>query len=104
LAGLAPDFPYQRPRGYIWPVGRDEIFNQRQAPHPLKLDITGTAILVGALSLLVFPLIEGRDLGWPLWSFLMIAASVPALFVFAWWQRVKMAKDGSPLVIPMLFA
>jgi len=33
----------------------------------------------------------------------MIAASVPALFVFAWWQRVKMAKDGSPLVIPMLF-
>jgi EmrB/QacA subfamily drug resistance transporter len=74
-----------------------------KSAHPLKLDIPGTAIIIAALLLLIFPLIEGRDFEWPLWTFAMIAASVPALGLFAWWQRRKMQIDGSPLVIPALF-
>jgi EmrB/QacA subfamily drug resistance transporter len=74
-----------------------------KSPHPLRLDITGTVILVAALSLLVYPLIEGRDLGWPAWTFVMMVAALPMLVLFAWWQRTKMAKDGSPLIIPALF-
>jgi hypothetical protein len=73
-----------------------------KSPHPLKLDLLGTAIITVTLFLLVFPLIEGRELGWPVWSFVMMAASVPALLLFGWQQRAKEAKDGSPLVVPAL--
>ncbi|HKR81490.1 MAG TPA: MFS transporter [Candidatus Saccharimonadales bacterium] len=74
-----------------------------KSAHPLKLDWWGTVIVVVALFLLVFPLIEGRDLGWPHWTFAMIAGAVPILLFFAWQQRRKMARDGSPLVVPALF-
>jgi hypothetical protein len=33
----------------------------------------------------------------------MLASSVPALGLFAWWQKVKDRKDGSALVVPSLF-
>lgn len=73
-----------------------------KSPHPLKLDIVGTGLIVTAMFLLVFPLIEGRDLGWPLWTYLMMAISVPALAVFGWWQVVKDRRDKSPLIVPTL--
>jgi len=73
-----------------------------KSPHPLKLDIPGTILIIIAMSLLIFPLIEGRDLDWPLWTFIMMAASLPVLAIFAWWQFRKDKEDGSPLVEPIL--
>jgi EmrB/QacA subfamily drug resistance transporter len=74
-----------------------------KSPHPLKLDIVGTILIMVTLLLLVFPLIEGRELNWPAWSFIMIAASIPILFIFIYQQRSRDRKDGSPLVLPSLF-
>jgi EmrB/QacA subfamily drug resistance transporter len=74
-----------------------------KSPHPLKLDMIGTVLIIVAIFLLTFPLIEGRDYGWPAWTFAMMAASLVVLGVFAWWQRVKEKRDGSPLVMPSLF-
>ena len=74
-----------------------------KSPHPLRLDVTGTFIVMAAMLLLVYPLIQGRDLGWPAWSFVMMAASLPLFGLFAWWQRRKAAGGGSPLVLPSLF-
>lgn len=74
-----------------------------KSEHPLKLDIFGTVIIMAAMVLLVFPLIEGRDMGWPLWSFIMMAAAVPVFVLFWLWQKKKDAMDGSPLVLPSLF-
>lgn len=73
-----------------------------KSPHPLKLDIVGTVLVSSALLLLVYPLIQGRELGWPTWSFVMMAAALPVLALFAWWQKLKDAKDGSPLIVPLL--
>src|SRR4029450_7173703 len=53
--------------------------------------------------LLVYPLVQGRDLGWPLWTFLSMAAAVPVLAGFAAYERRKKARDGSPLVDLDLF-
>jgi EmrB/QacA subfamily drug resistance transporter len=74
-----------------------------KSPHPLKLDTVGTAIIVVTMLLIVYPLIQGRELGWPAWSFVMLAASLPLLALFVWWQRRKERVDGSPLVLPSLF-
>lgn len=73
-----------------------------KSPHPLRLDVIGTAIIVVALFLLIFPLIEGRELDWPAWTFGMMVAAAPVLVLFAWWQFKKDKKDRSPLIVPAL--
>ena len=45
----------------------------------------------------------GRELGWPGWSYAMLAASGPAFGAFAWWQRRNAAPGASRLVAPALF-
>jgi len=74
-----------------------------KSSHPLKLDFVGTFLVMIALLLLIFPLIQGREYNWPSWSFIMMAGSLPIFAIFAWWQRRKQATDGSPLILPSLF-
>lgn len=74
-----------------------------KSSHPLKLDFTGTIIVMVALLLLIFPLIQGRELNWPDWSFIMMAASIPLFGLFVWWQQHKAATGRSPLILPALF-
>ena len=74
-----------------------------KSPHPLKLDIFGTFLIIIALGLLLFPLIEGRELDWAPWLFGLMAASLPVFALFWWWQLRKTRIDNSPLVIPSLF-
>ncbi|MGV9001838.1 MAG: MFS transporter [Candidatus Saccharimonadaceae bacterium] len=74
-----------------------------KSPHPLKLDILGTILIITALGLLVFPLIQGREYGWPSWTFIMLAASIPVFIIFWLWQKRKFIIDQSPLIIPSLF-
>ncbi|MFG1807976.1 MFS transporter [Streptomyces sp. NPDC049040] len=79
------------------------VLPDSRAPHGPRLDLPGVAILSAAVLLLVYPLVQGRDLGWPLWSYLMMAASVPVLAVFVRLQRSVLRRGGSPLVEPGLF-
>ncbi|HJP80947.1 MAG TPA: MFS transporter [Candidatus Saccharimonadales bacterium] len=74
-----------------------------KSAHPLHLDILGTGLITIAMLLLVFPLIQGRELDWPVWTFIMMAAAIPVLALFIWWQRRKDAKDGAALIPPALF-
>jgi EmrB/QacA subfamily drug resistance transporter len=64
----------------------------------LKLDLLGTALLSTASFLLVFPLVDGRTLGWPAWSFGLLAASVPVMAAFVVQQRARLRAGRSPLV------
>jgi predicted MFS family arabinose efflux permease len=67
-------------------------------------DVHGTAVLSAALLLLVVPLIFGPDSGWPVWSWVCLAASVPA-FGVVWVTEKRVARDGGrPLVDPRLLA
>src|SRR5438552_3807902 len=66
--------------------------------------LVSSLLVTTAIVLLVFPLSQGRELGWPAWTYAMMAASVPVFGVFAWWQRRQAAAGGSPLLAPTLFA
>jgi predicted MFS family arabinose efflux permease len=81
-----------------WP-----LLHESRAPAALKVDGIGVALISIALFFLTYPLVVGRDLGWPLWSILCLIASLPMLFIFARYERYKAAKDGSPLVNLALF-
>jgi len=98
-----PIFLINVPIGILGVVAGMKYLPNGKSSHPLKLDITGTLIIMVAMMLLVFPLIQGRDLGWPTWTFVMMAASLPFFGLFAWWQKHKDSTDGSPLVLPALF-
>jgi EmrB/QacA subfamily drug resistance transporter len=80
------------------------VLPESRAPHRPRLDLVGVAVLSTAVLLLVYPLVQGRDLGWPLWSYLLMAASAPAFAVFVRHQRAVLRRGGSPLVEPGLFA
>lgn len=69
-----------------------------------RIDLVGSGLISVAAVLLVYPLIQGRDLGWPWWSYLLIALSAPVLGVFAWWIRREARNGGDPIVTPSLFA
>jgi MFS family permease len=69
-----------------------------------RLDAGGAGLVAAALVAIVLPLVEGRREGWPLWTWLTLAAAVPLLGAFAVRQRRLAARGGAPLVPPELFA
>jgi EmrB/QacA subfamily drug resistance transporter len=75
----------------------------RKSPHPLHIDSVGVGLILLAMLMLMFPLIEGRQLDWPRWAFWSIAASLIVFVVFGASQIRKDRRDGSPLVVPHLF-
>jgi EmrB/QacA subfamily drug resistance transporter len=105
IAGLdwRPIFLINIPVGVFALIAAARYLPEGKSPHPLKLDIVGTVLIVIALFLIVFPLIQGRELGWPLWTFGLMVLSIPFFLLFAKWQKVKERKDNSPLAVPGLF-
>ncbi|MGH3240394.1 MAG: MFS transporter, partial [Spirillospora sp.] len=61
------------------------VIGARVLPAPVNADrsggLDGTGMLLGALgmSMLVYPLVQGRELGWPAWSQALLAGSAPVL-------------------------
>ncbi|MGP0092787.1 MAG: MFS transporter [Xanthobacteraceae bacterium] len=68
------------------------------------LDWGGVALITTALLLLTVPLLEGRELGWPLWMMACFFASFPAFSLFVWYERRLSERGGRPLVRMQLFA
>jgi EmrB/QacA subfamily drug resistance transporter len=68
------------------------------------LDAVGLLLLTGSLVALLVPLIQGQEEGWPLWTYLSIAAGIVLLVLFALWERRLAARGISPLVPPRLFS
>ncbi len=69
----------------------------------ITLDPVGTVLLTAGLTAIVLPLIEGRQLGWPAWTWLSLAAAPLLLAAFLAHQR-RLTKHGQhPLLELSLF-
>jgi EmrB/QacA subfamily drug resistance transporter len=68
-----------------------------------RLDLGGVCLLTAGLFLLVYPLVEGREAGWPAWAWTCLLAAAPALAAFVAFERWQTARGGSPLVALRLF-
>jgi EmrB/QacA subfamily drug resistance transporter len=73
------------------------------APRRGKLDVPGALLAGVAMFLVVFPLAQGHDLGWPGWLVGLLAAAVPAVAAFAWHQARRQRTGRTPLVEPSIF-
>lgn len=98
-----PIFLINLPVGVLaWLLGRRFITESR-APKALKLDLVGVALVTLGLLMLLYPLIRGRELGWPLWGYVSMAGALVVFAGLVAYERRKAARDGSPLVELSLF-
>jgi EmrB/QacA subfamily drug resistance transporter len=91
------------PVGVFATVAAFFLMPKVKSPHPLRLDLPGVALALVAMLFLLYPLIQGRDLDWPNWTFWTMAASIPVFLIFAFDQARKGRRNASPLVEPSLF-
>jgi EmrB/QacA subfamily drug resistance transporter len=105
IAGLhwRPMFLINVPIGLLAVAGALRTVPDSRREDAPPIDPLGAALLSAALVLLLYPLVEGRSLGWPAWSLAMIAASVPALGLFALHQS-RLRGKRTPLVPTSLFS
>jgi EmrB/QacA subfamily drug resistance transporter len=105
LAGLEwrPIFLVNVPVGLAAMVAAWYVVPESRSPAAPRLDLVGMALAVTAVLMLVYPLTEGRSLGWPPWTFLLMAGAVVVLALFVGYERRRTAAVGSPLVVLALF-
>jgi EmrB/QacA subfamily drug resistance transporter len=92
------------PLGLLGIFGAYRVMPESRSPRALKVDFGGAALFTAAAVLLVFPLIQGRESGWPTWAFVSMAASAVALLLFGLYERRRSDRGGDPLVVPSVFS
>ncbi|GLZ41852.1 DHA2 family efflux MFS transporter permease subunit [Actinokineospora sp. NBRC 105648] len=80
-----------------------KILPESRADNGPRPDPVGVLLVSTGLILLVYPLVQGRELGWPFWCYAMIGASVLVLGGFAVHQIRRSRAGRTPLVEPELF-
>ena len=69
----------------------------------LHLELTSAVIASASMFLVVYPLIQGRELGWPAWVFAMMAAGLAGLGLLAYVERARDRAGKVTLITPSLF-
>ncbi|HWH92455.1 MAG TPA: MFS transporter [Baekduia sp.] len=87
------------PLGVVGLLGALRVFPESRSPDRLKLDPLGVVLIAAASVCLIYPLVQGRELGWPVWTFVMIAGGVALVGAFA---VVERRGHGTPLIEPSL--
>ncbi len=98
-----PIFLVNLPIGIGAVVAAFVFLRESRAPSAPRLDIPGVVLATLGLFLIAFPLVEGRDAGWPLWAYLMLAGGGLVMGGFLRYIRFRARRGGSPLVEPALF-
>jgi EmrB/QacA subfamily drug resistance transporter len=79
------------------------VLPETRHPQRPALDIPGMFLISGVLLLLIYPLIAGREAGWPVWGFVAMGMAVPVLWLFIQTEKRAVARRKDPLVDLALF-
>jgi EmrB/QacA subfamily drug resistance transporter len=91
------------PLGLLAALGAAWIMPESCASRPPRLDGVGIVLGAAAMALLVYPLIQGRQAGWPAWTYIMIAASVATFALLAGWSHRLARRGRDPLIESSIF-
>ena len=98
-----PIFFVNVPIGIVALVLAQILLRESKGRNASKLDIPGALIAGAALFLLIFPIAEGRERGWPWWTFAMMALAGVIAWYFVGFEKRLGKRRGSPLVSLELF-
>jgi EmrB/QacA subfamily drug resistance transporter len=68
-----------------------------------RLDLVGTALVTAGLTAIVLPLVDGRQHGWPAWTWISLGVAPLILAAFLAQQRRLARGGGAPLLDLTLF-
>jgi EmrB/QacA subfamily drug resistance transporter len=93
------------PLGVLAFLGGLAFLPESRSRESRRLDLGQVLLAAAALLLLIYPLMQGRESGWPWWSWAALAASGPALALFMTYQRrmERTRGGGAALIPPHLF-
>jgi EmrB/QacA subfamily drug resistance transporter len=91
------------PIGIALLIGALVAIPESKSAHPLRLDVPGVLLAMLGVLLVVYPLVEGRQLGWPAWIWALLVAAPIVFALFIWLQGRKLRAAKSPLVPTALF-
>lgn len=89
------------PLGLVAFLGALRFMPESRTPGTHRLDLPGTLLVVAGSLMLVYPLVQGRELGWPVWTYALMAGALPVFGIFVWYER---RRQYPPLIEAGLFA
>jgi MFS family permease len=104
IAGLTwrPIFLVNIPVGIIALVLAWWHLPDTRSPAPAGIDVPGTLLLGVTIVALLVPLTEGQAVGWPLWTWLLLAAAPIAALALVQVERRAERRGKTPLLPPSL--
>ena len=91
------------PLGVFAVFGALRFLPEFKSARPPRLDVMGVLLAAVGAFLLLYPLVQGRDLDWPAWCFVLLAAGVIVFGLFAMYETRRERRRLDPLVTPSLF-
>ena len=86
------------PVGILAVIAASLVVPRARGPRRPRLDPLGAAGVSVGLALALVPLTLGRDEGWPVWTWISLAAAPPVLAATVAWERRLTRKGGEPLL------
>ncbi|MEV4810760.1 MFS transporter [Micromonospora avicenniae] len=91
------------PLGLLALLGALRLLPESRPARASRLDLPGVGLVAIGAVLLVYPLVQGREQGWPGWMYAMLAAAVAVFAYFARYEVRRQHAGRDPLVVPTLF-
>ncbi|MFD0518728.1 MFS transporter [Paractinoplanes durhamensis] len=91
------------PLGLFAVIGALKFLPEFKSAKAPRLDGLGVVLAAVGAFLLLYPLVQGRELDWPVWCFVMLAAGVVVFGLFAMFESRRERNHLDPLVTPSLF-
>jgi len=92
------------PLGVLALLASPRLIPESKAERGSRLDLTGVALITACLVAVVLPLVDGRQAGWPAWSWILLGAAAPLAVTFVLHQRRMADRGGVPLLSPQVFS
>ncbi|XVV16319.1 MFS transporter [Actinoplanes sp. CA-131856] len=78
------------------------VLPESTAPERARPDVVGAILSAGAVVLVLLPLVQGRDWGWPWWGWALLVAGLGLLAGFVAYERRVASRGGQPILDPAL--
>lgn len=80
------------------------VLPESAAEQRSRLDVTGALLSAAGVVMVLLPLVQGRDWGWPWQGWILLIAGLAVLAVFVTYERSLARRGGQPVLDPTLLS